>query len=106
MRRADARLHEQRDELGPEEVQIRADTREDRAGSVVETFFQVGKDIGATFDHADIESLLDTCPAFHETPGGVKPATKAQMFTIAADAPVSLFHEGSYDDAKFQKVKK
>jgi hypothetical protein len=77
-----------------------------RAGSVVETFFQVGKDIGATFDYADIESLLDTCPAFHETPGGVKPATKAQMFTIAADAPVSLFHEGSYDDAKFQKVKK
>ncbi|KAH8096321.1 hypothetical protein JL720_3686 [Aureococcus anophagefferens] len=76
------------------------------AGSVVETFFQVGKDIGATFDYADIESLLDTCPAFHETPGGVKPATKAQMFTIAADAPVSLFHEGSYDDAKFQKVKK
>ncbi|KAH8054920.1 hypothetical protein JL721_10337 [Aureococcus anophagefferens] len=76
-----------------------------RAGSVVETFFQVGKDIGATFDYADIESLLDTCPAFHETPGGVKPATKAQMFTIAADAPVSLFHEGSYDDAKFQKVK-
>lgn len=67
---------------------------------------QVGKDIGATFDYADIESLLDTCPAFHETPGGVKPATKAQMFTIAADAPVSLFHEGSYDDAKFQKVKK
>ena len=69
-----------------------------RAGEVVTTFFQVGKDVGATFDHADVESLLDTCAAFHELPAAPL-ATKGApgIFTIAADAPVTTFHSSPYD---------
>ena len=71
-----------------------------KGGQVQETLFQVGKDIGGTFDFTDIESVMDTVPCFIGEEGKRAPQ---EIFTIAADAPVATFHEGTYDDKKFVK---
>lgn len=39
-----------------------------RAGEVEGTLFQVGSDLGPAYNHADVESLLDTIPAFSRDP--------------------------------------
>jgi len=75
-----------------------------QAGEVKETLFMVGQDIGRTFDHADIESLLDTVPCF--TGDDKAPAGAPAAFNINAAAPVATFHEGQYDDKKYQAARR